>query len=209
MAVWAAHQKDAVPVPRRCRMGIRATSPLGITRRYASPTPRASRTTPCSSPTESRASRWAHPRRSPRSHTAHAAAALLLPHEQLPVACFAQICQALDEGVRGMRVGDRRCAPAPRAAARCPTAVMHLLPATSCPLSRRACRAARQDPTRAVQYDARPSGRSGSEACGEAARQTPLAKPRPAVPPMPWLATLHELAEPAPFAPRSWSTTCC
>ena len=44
-------------------------------------------------------------------HIAHAAAALLLPHEQLPVACFAQICQALDEGVRGMRVGDRRCAP--------------------------------------------------------------------------------------------------
>ena len=54
---------------------------------------------------------------------AHAAAALLLPHEQLPVACFAQICQALDEGVRGMRVGDRRCAPAPCAAAPCPAAV--------------------------------------------------------------------------------------
>jgi hypothetical protein len=35
------------------------------------------------------------------------------------VACFAQICQALDEGVRGMRVGDRRCAPA---------AVKHHLP---------------------------------------------------------------------------------
>ena len=28
------------------------------------------------------------------------------------MAFLAQICQALDEGVRGMRVGDRRCAPA-------------------------------------------------------------------------------------------------
>ena len=56
-------------------------------------------------------------------HIAHAAAALLLPHEQLPVACFAQICQALDEGVRGMRVGDRRCAPA----AACAAAVKHYL----------------------------------------------------------------------------------
>ena len=119
--IWGATEGRCPLTPRRCRMGTRATSPWAITRRYASPTPRASRTTPSSSPTESPASRWAHPRRScppQRCRTAHAAAALLLPHE-LPVACFAQICQALDEGVRGMRVGDRRCAPA---------AVKHHLP---------------------------------------------------------------------------------